>query len=370
MFSSEPLFAPEPVSPIIGHNIWSHNPVKDTLDYSDVGLLQESVIVDKNTKGRFLYKSYDIASKLSPGGVWNVEIIDDKNVLFRRANNAVDIRPSKQLDGIVCMILFLHTFYPTFLSWFLMAVGWSSYMCQNDPDNINVVASWSSLLSQVYRVLDCVGEHFVDYIEHVEQRSMLCGLGTFNGINMNNTDINAANYDEEEEVDEDYESSDEEVVEEYDKKSADYDDEHSTGSTHSSMPSLQSDDGGTGDPHVRGLEFQMNDEALAALIDEYYEVVHKFHTSDTEFVKWVRNVNEFVDADYFGESDESDENWLYALTSECVTRDVKFEEVVGAFLLYTDDKTPSEDDDDWEKDIGTGDTIKPLRTGRWLRSRR
>ena len=324
----ESLFTPEPISPITGHNIWCHNPVKDTPDFSDVGLLQESIVVDKNIKDRFLYKSYDIASKLSPGGVWNIEMIDDKNVIFRRANGAIDIRPSNQLNCALCVALFLHQFYPAFLSWSIMAVVWSSFMCHHDPGKINGVSSWSSLLPQLYRIGDYILEQFVDYLEYVESGNMLYGMGRFNGINV------SVNYDEvvdveaDEDTEEEYEDTDDDVVDECPEDEAE------------------------------------SDELDTSVVVNYYEVVSEFNTKDSNFIKWVKNGNEFInDSNYPYIEEASDKDWLYALAGTCVESDILFEDVVDSFRL---DMTQS--DDDWEKDISK--PIKPIKSGRWLRSSR
>jgi hypothetical protein len=348
----ESLFTSEPISPITGHNIWCHNPVKDTPDFSDVGLLQESIVVDKNIKDRFLYKSYDIASKLSPGGVWNIEMIDDKNVIFRRANGAIDIRPSNQLNCALCVALFLHQFYPAFLSWSIMAVVWSSFMCHHDPGKINGVSSWSSLLPQLYRIGDYILEQFVDYLEYVESGNMLYGMGRFNGINV------SVNYDEvvdveaDEDTEEEYEDTDEDTEEEYEDTDEDTEEEYE-----------DTDDDVVDECPEDEAE---SDELDTSVVVNYYEVVSEFNTKDSNFIKWVKNGNEFInDSNYPYIEEASDKDWLYALAGTCVESDILFEDVVDSFRL---DMTQS--DDDWEKDISTRKPIKPIKSGRWLRSSR
>ena len=55
-------------------------------------------------------KSTELVNMMKPSGGWKVEIIDDKYIIFRRADDVVDIRPSLKLNVILCGILFMNIF--------------------------------------------------------------------------------------------------------------------------------------------------------------------------------------------------------------------------------------------------------------------
>ena len=106
-------------------NIWSSK-CDDDQKCVGSGLLKKTNIIKYTNNDRFIYKSKDMVKSLVPGGAWSTELVDDEHVIFRRAQDAVDIRPGKNLNIVLCSILFMNIFYTNILSYLLMFTFWSS----------------------------------------------------------------------------------------------------------------------------------------------------------------------------------------------------------------------------------------------------
>jgi hypothetical protein len=104
-------------------------------------------------------------------------------------------------------------------------------------------------------------------------------------------------------------------------------------------------------------------------VDVLYEKLYRLHKEDDRFITWIKNGNVFIGVDYF-KDDESDENWLYALSNNCVSDGVEIAYVNRVFLISVEEKVSNPSDDEWDQDIDINEKIQPFSGGRWLRSSR
>ena len=365
-----------------GKNIWSSN--KDDEKYVGSGRLNEEpkIIVHSENCDKFIYKSPEMVDTMKPSGGWYVEIIDDEYIVFRRADDIVDIRPSLKLNVLMYGILFMNIFYTDILSYLLMFGLWSSILCINDPDADNInpnIHSWSSFIPQVKRMMYYTKDQIVYakelYFNYIETVVDFYDKVAFASYGDNKPFYQ---YDHVENVDDD---DDENSVSSSSSSSSSssYSDNNSV-STHSSMPSLE-------DYGTDKQELEIN-----ALYDELYQL----HMNDENFIYWVKSgENGIISGDYFDEL-ESDENWLYAFAEMCYGGDISYEDVVRLFVTDTEnfnyeededndedneededndddseeDEEEDDDDEDWDKEINPNEFIRPKRGGMWLRSMR
>jgi len=321
-----------------GKNIWSSN--KDDEKCVGSGVLNEDnrIIIHSENCDKFIYKSTEMVDAMKPSGGWKVEIIDDKYIVFRRADNIVDIRPSLKLNVLMYGVLFMNIFYTDVLSYLLLFGLWSSILCINDPnaDNINTnIHSWSSFIPQIKRMMYymrtrmiSVKDLYINYIETMVDfydRVIFVPYDNFKPFYQ---------YDDVEDVEDVEDDDDDDDDDNDDNDNDDNDDDNSisssssgsssysddTDSTHSSMPSLVEDYGTNVD------ELETN-----ALYDELYYL----HMNDEKFIYWVKSgENGIISGEYFDES-ESDENWLYAFAEICYDRDISWRDVVRLFVSDT-----------------------------------
>ena len=385
-----------------GKNIWSSN--KDDEKYVGSGRLNEEpkIIVHSENCDKFIYKSSEMVDAMKPSGGWYVEIIDDKYIVFRRADDIVDIRPSLKLNVLMYGVLFMNIFYTDVLSYLLMFGLWSSILCINDPDADNInpnIHSWSSFIPQVKRIMYYTKDQIVYakefYFNYIETVVDFYDKVVFVSYGDNKPFYQ---YDETEDVDEDVDEDENSVCDNTSCSSS------SSSSSNSSSTSYSS----TSNSSMSSLDdygISAEDEETNALYDELYQL----HMNDENFIYWVKSgENGIISGEYFDEM-ESDENWLYAFAEMCYGGDISYEDVVRLFVTDTEnfnyedneededndddseededndddseededndddseeDEEEDDDDEDWDKEINPNEFIRPNRGGMWLRSMR
>ena len=329
----------------------------------------KSLIRNNHKQDTFIYKSYDMVNCISPGGVWTSEIVDNKHIIFRRAQDAVDIRPGKKLNVLMCSLLFMNIFYDELLSYILMLAIWCSMVCicAHDPYNANNgTYSWNSLGPQLlsmasYGKTSCV--EFTDtFINYLLLWVEYCD------------DYHVAQYmkrydDDESSIEDDDESS----IEDDDESSIEDDDSDNISivsecsrKTHASMPELM-----TEEEHEQAKKNM--DDCIS-----FYDDLYNIHYTNAHFINWVKNeVNNLLTEDYF----YHDEQWLFALAERCVARRLTLYDVMCDYTSYNNnlydndddvvsDDVAVEDDSEGDTDINSREFIRPRRDGMWLRSMR
>ena len=123
---------------------------------ANTGIPQYRCEADANHPGRnrFVYRSNTMASRLMPGGVWTTDIVDNEHIVFRRANQMMDIRPGTRLDCWLVALIFMVTIFPEALICILFTIGGVSFVCQTNPENDTGVYSWNDVIPQLWRLFD------------------------------------------------------------------------------------------------------------------------------------------------------------------------------------------------------------------------
>lgn len=345
-------------------------------------------IQNKYKQDTFIYKSHDMVNFMSPGGIWSSEIIDTKHIVFRRAQDAVDIRPGRKLNTVVCGLLFMNVFYDELLSYLLMFVIWCSMVCICAPEHYNGTYSWNSFCPQLLRMasygktcgvgiantfvyyLRVVGEGCDDYLYCLVHGNNVTYVGSIykdedeeSGEEKSGEEKSGEDESEEEESES---GEDEESGEEEDEESGEEEEESiGSNSEHSSMPDLID----------YGLSNQ--EEETNAL----HDTIHHFYMNNENFISWVKSgENGIISSEYFDEW-ESDENWLYALAEMCYSGDTSYDDIIRSFVYYNENlkeeeeeeeeqEEEEEEEEDWDTQIRTNEFIKPKKGGMWLRSMR
>jgi hypothetical protein len=373
-----------------------------------------SLIANKYTQDTFIYKSMDMVNFMSPGGVWSSEIIDNRHIVFRRAQDAVDIRPGKKLNILMCGLLFMNIFYDEFLSYILMFAIWSSIVCMCTPDP-NGSYSWNSLAPQLlcmasYGKTGCMefadtfalyvlllSERYDDYLCYIcDDISMDEEEDGLTDDDLTDDDLTDDDLTDDDLTDDDLTEdglTDDDLTDD-DNNSTDDDGDDSdnnssvtdcSSKTHASMPEL-----------INEEEEQTQNNCIS-----FYDNLYNIHCTNAHFINWVKSVeNDLFTEDYKANSSSicnqySDEQWIFDLACNCVAQSITLDEVWCKLEVYRnrftvesntvlfsdfahnhDDDIEDADDDvvvdesDWDTGINSLEFIRPQRDGMWLRSAR
>jgi len=380
------------------NNIWSSDKCVGSCLFKDARLIQSRF------KGKFVYKSSDMVRTMSPGGTWSTEIVDNEHIIFRRAHDdEAVIRPGKKLNVVLFSILFMNVFYSNILSYLLMFTIWSSVLCIQDPNN-EEIHSWSSLLPQMLRMIVYLKNKYIELNDSIADRILMIEIQQSRADNEMYCDYSENSYEDDEDYIYNSDSEDidnEDSGSEYEDSDSDSEDSDSDSEDECEDSDSGSEDGDSGsedDDEDGGSEDDDEDNnsedsgdthsSMPDLIDydtnnrddinSLYDNIYYFHTTNDNFIYWVKSGENGIISDEYFDEDDSDENWLYALAELCCASDITFVDVTNRFTTDTKDfdenktypEEEEEDENEWDMDINASEFIKPVKGGMWLRSMR
>jgi hypothetical protein len=384
-------------------------------DYKSIN--ETMLIHNKHKQDTFIYKSSDMVNFMSPSGIWSSEIIDARHIVFRRAQDAVDIRPGKKLNVLMCSLLIMNMFYDELLSYILMFAIWCSVVCMCAPDHYNVnngIYSWNSLGPQLLLMvsygktssLEFAGtlvcyllttvERFDEYLfniaydkygynAHVEEYS--------SSDDENSSDGDEDEYDDEDSDDENSSDGDEDECDDEDsdiENSIDEDEDECDDEDSDIENSIDEDECDNAST-VTDCSSKMRASMPDLMTEERYNECLSFCDdlcnilfTDTHLINWVKSAeNDLIRAEDYSldiSNNESDEQWLFNFACGCVEQSIsldtvlfKFKENNNNLCEYKDIKESNDeliDDDGWDHDIDSREFVRMRRDGMWLRSKR